>query len=184
MATNSTSSQDEIFSCQSTNIIKATSPLPIWDIRRYIWDMTSGTFKLLERMRALLISLNFKVQEFLVEKKHVSFHGKCRRTPTVSLNLQPGELAEVKSKEEILATLDFRGRNRGLGFMPEMLKYCGRRYRVLKRFDKMINEQTGKMRQIANTVILEGVICDGKAHGGCQRTCYGFWREVWLKRVQ
>jgi hypothetical protein len=109
--------------------------------------------------------------------------GKLKRTPTASLNLQCGELVEVKSIEEILATLDLDGRNRGLYFDPEMKKCCGGRYRVLKRIDKMINEETGQMRQITNTVLLDGVVCHGEFHGGCQRTCYCLWREIWLRRV-
>lgn len=184
MTTNSTSSQDEIFSCQSTNLIEATSPLHVWDIRQYMLDVSSGTFKPLERIRTLLISLKFKVQGIVGEKRYSLFLGKHRKTPTATLSLQPGELVEVKTKGEILATLDSGGRNRGLEFTPEMLKYCGGKYRVLKRLNAMINERTRKMRQIANTVILEKVTCDGKAHGGCQRTCYCFWREIWLKRVE
>lgn len=184
ITTNSTSLPDEIFSCQSTNLIKATSPLHIWDISQYIWDIRCGTFKPLERMHMWLIWLSLEIKMFLGGGKHITISGKCKRTPTVALNLLPGELVEVKSKEEILATLDTRGRNRGLGFTPEMLKYCGKRYRVLKRLDKMINEQTGAMRQIANTVFLEGVTCDGKAHGSCPRACYCLWREIWLKRVE
>lgn len=184
LPTNSVGSKDEVFSCQSTNLIKATSRLPAWDIRQYIWDIGSGRFKPIERMHELLISFNSKVQQILGGKRYAAFHGKYRRTPTISLNLQPEELVEVRSKEEILSTLDSKGRNRGLEFTAEMLKFCGKRYRVLKRFDKMINEKTGKMRQIANSVILERVTCDGRAHGGCQRNCYCFWREIWLKKVQ
>ena len=36
------------------------------------------------------------------------------------LNLQPGELVRVKSKREIVATLDKMNRNRGLSFDHEM----------------------------------------------------------------
>ena len=46
------------------------------------------------------------------------------------LGLQPGELVEIKSEEEIRRTLDATGKNRGLGFMPEMWPHCGRRGRV------------------------------------------------------
>ncbi len=176
---NSKSSTDRIFSCQSTNLINAASPVARirMDISQYIWDIRCGTFKPLNRMHKLLIW-------FLGREKHVTISGKCKRTPAVALNLLPGELVKVKSREEILATLDSKGRNRGLLFSPEMLRYCGKRYRVLRRLDKMINEQTGEMRQIANTILLERVTCDGKAHGGCQRTCYCLWREIWLKRVE
>jgi hypothetical protein len=88
----------------------------------------------------------------------------------------------VLSEEEILSTLDSTGRYHGLGFMPEMRKFCGKKFKVLKRVEKMMIEGKG-MRKLRPTVILEGVFCDGEAHGGCQRTCYCFWREGWLKRV-
>lgn len=170
--------------CQSTNLIKATSPLPKWDIRRTpLWDVASGIYGPFERLRIMMISLALKVHTSLGSKRDSMLRGKLRRTPTASLSLQRGDLVEVKDEEEILRTLDSRAKNRGLEFTPEMLKYCGRRFRVLKRLNKMMNEQTGEMRQIANTVLLEGVTCDGKAHGGCQRTCYCLWREIWLRRV-
>jgi len=100
----------------------------------------------------------------------------------VSLNLKPGEIVEVLSENEILSTLDEKGLYQRLGFMPEMRKYCGKKFRVLKKVNRMMVEGKG-MRRIKNTVILEGVFCDGEAHGGCQRTCYICWREGWLRRV-
>lgn len=172
-----------MFFCQSTNLRKATSPLPIWNIRQYLWDISSGTAGPLERARILLISLNSLVRKSITGKAYATTYGRLKKTPAMALNLQPGELVEVKSKKEILSTLDFNGRNRGLVFNAEMLKYCNKKYRVFRRVDKMINEKTKKMRQISNTVILEGSMCDGKAHGGCQRTCYCLWREIWLRRV-
>ena len=53
-----------------------------------------------------------------------------------SLNLKVGDWVEVRSREEILATLDQNGRLENLPFMPEMLQYCGQRLRVFKRADK------------------------------------------------
>ena len=55
---------------------------------------------------------------------------------TASLNLKAGEWVEVRSQEEILATLDGNGRLENLPFMPEMLQQCGKRFRVFKRADK------------------------------------------------
>ena len=52
-----------------------------------------------------------------------------RRPP---LHLRVGEIVEVRSEAEILATLDERGELDGLPFMPEMLDFCGRRFRVHK----------------------------------------------------
>ena len=170
--------------CQSTNLKEATLPLRAWDIRQYVWDIGSGTFGPMERMRALIYSLGIKTIAVLGGKKHIPLRGKCRRTPILTLDLKQGELVEVRSQNEILATLDSLGRNRGLVFNAEMLKYCGKKYRVARRVDQMINEKSGRMRKLSNTVILEGVTCNGKAHGGCQRSCYSLWREIWLKRAK
>lgn len=101
-----------------------------------------------------------------------------------SLNLQPRELVEVKSEKEILETLDSRGKNRGLLFMPEMLKYCGKKFRVYKRLEKIILESTGELRKIRNTVLLDNVLCDGSMHLDCDRSCFHYWREAWLRRVK
>jgi hypothetical protein len=35
-----------------------------------------------------------------------------------------------------------------------------------------------------DAVHLEGLRCDGSAHGGCQAGCLLFWKEVWLERVR
>ena len=180
--------EDEVFLCQVTNLINAASP-HFWDIWQISYDISiraQGTafYKPLKLLHVLVRKLNFIFNTiFGLRKQHI-LQGKLRRTPTVSLSLQPGELVEVKRKDEILATLDFRGRNRGLLFHHELLKYCGRRYRVLKRVNKILNEQTGQLNHVFNTVILEGVTCDGKFHGDCQRNCYCLWREAWLKRIE
>jgi len=99
------------------------------------------------------------------------------------LGLQPGEVVEVKSEDEIRQTLDAGGKNRGLGFMPEMWDYCGQRGRVFKRVEKICLENVPRtVRKMKNTVILEGAVCKGSGIG-CDRACFYFWRECWLKRV-
>lgn len=104
------------------------------------------------------------------------------RSSAEVLNLQPGELVRVKSESEILKTLDSCGRNRGLAWIPCMRKYCGQECRVYKRVERIILETTGEIRRAKNTVLLEGVICEGLY--GCDRSCFPFWREVWLERVR
>jgi hypothetical protein len=110
--------------------------------------------------------------------------GQSERSVSASLNLQPGEWVRVKSRKEIEATLDNLGRNRGLGFPPEMVKLCNGRFRVLRRIERVIVEWTGEMRRIANTVILDGATCTGLARRGCPRDCHHLWRECWLERVE
>lgn len=100
-----------------------------------------------------------------------------------ALQLQPGELVEVKSVEEIMVTLNGDRRNKGLRWMTGMRKHCGKQYRVLKRLETIMLEDSGELRKMKNTVLLEGVMCDGKDFGKCDRSCFHFWREVWLRRV-
>jgi hypothetical protein len=100
------------------------------------------------------------------------------------LNLNQGEWVQVRSLDKIFATLDEKGNYRGLFFMPEMAKFCGKKFKVFKKVEKITIESTGEMRKlISPTVFLEGVFCDGGFHEGCDRSCLCFWREVWLTRV-
>jgi hypothetical protein len=105
------------------------------------------------------------------------------RIESEPLALQPGDLVEVKPIERILATLDAHRRHRGLRWMTGMRQYCGGRYRVHKRVDRIMLETDGRIRRMKDTVLLEGVVCDGKEFGGCDRSCFHFWREAWLQRV-
>ena len=100
------------------------------------------------------------------------------------LGLRVGELVEVRSQEEILATLDERGELDSLPFMPEMLQYCGKRFTVYKVAHKLCDTitRTG-MRRMRDAVHLTGVRCDGEAHGGCQTACMIYWKDAWLRRV-
>ena len=100
------------------------------------------------------------------------------------LHLRVGEIVEVRSQAEILATLDENGELDGLPFMPEMLAWCGRRLRVDKLALKLCDtiESTG-MHRIRDAVHLEMSRCDGQAHGGCQAGCRIYWKEAWLKRI-
>jgi hypothetical protein len=100
------------------------------------------------------------------------------------LSLRPGELVRVRSAPEIFSTLDERGTLDGLPFMPEMLKYCGRKWRVSHRADKTCGARDWGPRRLYNTVHLADLRCDGAAHGGCQAACLMYWKEAWLERVK
>jgi hypothetical protein len=94
-----------------------------------------------------------------------------------------GDLVEVRSREEILATLDLEGCVDGMPFMPEMLQFCGRTIRVSAVAHKTcdVAMKTRKARRLDTMVHLENTACDGSAHGGCQADCNLFWKDVWLK---
>src|SRR5215213_6054685 len=86
--------------------------------------------------------------------------------------LRIGEVVRVKSVDEILATLDENGRLDALPFMPEMLRFAGQQFPVYRRAIKACDTAnwTG-MHRMHNAVHLEGLRCDGSAHGGCQAGC-------------
>ena len=110
--------------------------------------------------------------------------GTLTRTPVQELGLKPGDLVEVKSRREIEATLDKEGRNRGLVCDIELMPYCGKRFKVLSRLDRMISEATGEMRTVTATVMLDGVPCPcAFSVGGCPRSDFSYFREIWLKKI-
>ena len=111
----------------------------------------------------------------------------ARRAPALEqsvevLGLMPGEWVEVKSLPEILSTLDANGKLHGLEFLPGMQPFCGQRFKVFKRMATLYQEESGQVRRLKNTVLLNDVQCDGLLMK-CDRSCYLFWREAWLKRV-
>jgi hypothetical protein len=102
-----------------------------------------------------------------------------------TLALRAGDVVEVLSEAEILATLDENGELENLPFMPEMLKYCGQRLTVYKIANKACDtiNQSG-MLKMENAVHLSGVRCDGGGHGGCQAACLIYWKTAWLRKVE
>jgi hypothetical protein len=187
-----------LFSCQATEVLRATEgPVNWWEPRQYLEDLTSGNSTVKHVARAVLVGLFNRFQKLSVRllprwcliqggKRYPFIKGTAPtgQTPDDELGLQPGEIVEIRSKEEIFATLDNEDRTRGLSFDTEMLKYCGRRAKVLRRVERIIDEKTGRMLRIKRaTVILDGVVCTGDYHRCCPRAVYPYWREVWLKRV-
>jgi hypothetical protein len=108
---------------------------------------------------------------------------KLPPAPPEGLGLRPGELVRVRSALEIGPTLDPSGALDGMPFMPEMLQYCGRTFRVSQRADKTCAGD-GAVRRMHNAVHLADLRCDGASHGGCQAACLVFWKDAWLERVE
>jgi len=101
-----------------------------------------------------------------------------------ALGLRRGDRVRIRSREEILSTLDERGTLGALPFMPEMLRFCGDSFVVSASAHKTcdtISNSGG--RRMENAVHLADLRCDGSAHGGCQAACLLFWKEAWLEPV-
>jgi hypothetical protein len=189
---------ETIYSCQATELKRATpSEVPWWQPGQYVQDIRSGNATVGRVIRGLLIGFFNKLQQantrFLPRftmihggNEYPFLNGRARAKHSAEgLNLQPGDMVEVKSKDEILDTLDERDYTRGLRFDREMLHYCGRRGRVLRRVERLIDEKTGKMLTIkSDCIIIDGFICTGDYHRMCPRSIYPYWREAWLRRVE
>jgi hypothetical protein len=98
--------------------------------------------------------------------------------------LRAGDWVEVRSREEILRTLDPNGCLENMPFMPEMLRYTGQRFRVFKRAHRTCDtvDYVGGLH-LKRAVHLEGLRCDGSSHDDCEARCLLFWKEAWLKNV-
>jgi hypothetical protein len=192
-----TGSEDERFSCQATELLRAApNRVPPWDIGQYVRDVRSGNAGLLATIRGVAIGVFNEYQDFsrrflprplrIKDGIRLPFiQGRLERTPEGGLDLRPGELVRIRSKQEIVSTLDGGNSNRGLSFDPEMLWYCGRQARVLRRVERTIDERTGKLLHLKRACItLEGVTCRGEYHRCCPRADYPYWREAWLERVE
>jgi hypothetical protein len=173
----------ERFTCQATELVNASSRLPWWDVRQYVREVMLGETTIPELFVDLLGRARQKTLRIFSRQKEPAENLIAQPTPTENLNLQAGEWVEVKNLEEIRSTLDINGKNRGLGFAPDQAEFCGKRFRVAGRVEKLILEWSGEMRIISNTVELEEATCHGRMCRSCPRNCYHLWREIWLRRV-
>lgn len=199
---------ETIYVCQNTQVKFATQPLEWWDVRQYVEDYTSGNVRLSQLATGLLYSLWRTVAEagigvgtalrWIYDQFQRAVGGspypmrpygvpKGTATPKALLDLKEGDRVRVKPHSEILKTLDFNYRNRGLYFDAEMVPFTEREYQVDRRLKHIIDERTGKMvRFKTDAIILKDVVCEAR-YAICRRFCpraiYPYWREIWLERV-
>jgi hypothetical protein len=183
----------ERYRCQATEIINATHEVrgrDRWKPGFYVRDLTSGNVTLFDFIRFGLLAM---LNSFLLRWfgwRFPRIRGLAGdKTPSEKSDLQKGELVRVKSKKEIMRTLNRGQRNQGLWFDVEMVPYCNTgNYKVLRRVERIINEKTGEMMKLPNPcIILDGVVASGnystqRMFG--KRHEYIYWREIWLQRVE
>lgn len=204
----SVSESVKTYRCQATQIPAASTACPWWDLRQYLQDYFSGNVPLRRVVDALVYSIYFHISQlgiglgkpmrWLYNTTHKLWGGTRfpetpgsipagERTPSVSLGLQPGELVRVKSHDEILKTITVDRQNRGMYWSAELVPYCGKELRVLSRVSRLIDEKTSRMIEMKNAcIVLDGAVCDAR-YSPCRMLCpksmFGYFREVWLERV-
>lgn len=199
--------RDEVrYSCQATELFEASRPLSWWDPRQYARDILSGNQTLGHALKVLAVAVvrairknaprGYRIWTWLHERVHDELmgrpvprvEGRIPRgdpTPARALNLRPGQWVRIRELEDILATLDEAGKNRGLRFDYEMVPFCGSSVRVKGYARRIIDEGTGAMIDMKTPcVLLEGVICRSE-YSECRLLCprriHSFWREIWLE---
>jgi hypothetical protein len=187
-------SDERHYFCQSTELYKSTEAFPAGErfrrARIMLKEIRNGDLGMLQALQLYAVYLWQKMLRRLGCDNWL--RGPHKRTPMQSLNLRPGELVRVKSRAQIVQTLDHKMSNRGMALCYEMVRCCGREAEVRYRVDRLINERTGVMREIADTVTLssmrgcgslgEECLCYSEP-GDCPRGELMYWREIWLERV-
>jgi hypothetical protein len=186
---------DRPWQCQATQIPHASARLHGWEFDQYAADVRNwGVLKVL---RVMFVEALNRVQRLcrrslppslLVRggEPYPFIAGALEKglTPSAKLDLQPGDRVRIRSREEIVKTLDHTSHNRGLSFDAEMVQYCGRTAVVRDRVGRLIDELTGQMIEIkSDCIILEGVTCKADYHRLCTRGIYPYWREIWLEKI-
>jgi len=131
-----------------------------------------------------------KRKNYLLRLTHKSKNGQNRPVELVdklSSNgpFKPGDIVRVRSKEEIQATLDGWNQLKGCAFMEEMWRYYGTKQKVFKSVNKFLDERDYLIKKCKNIYLQEGVVCEGiKDIAECDRSCFFFWREEWLEKIE
>jgi hypothetical protein len=211
LSANAVSTRDDgtpIYRCQATTLPEWTQPLAWWDVRQYWRDVRNGNVTARHAVTTLVLATVFNMRRLPIGYRiNVWFYGRVHQwlrgfpdphgngdipmgkpTPDERLGLEPGELVEIRSREEIFRTVNEGNFNRGLQIDEEMTKYCGGRYRVTSRVTRIINERSGEMMHFKNPcIVLDDVNCMGEYSAKrllCPRRITAYWREIWLKRVE
>ena len=152
-----------------TEIVAATTPLPTANLRQYVEDVASRNMRPVEFARELARAYAntfarkaLRLIELDGSRSSVRKPGAATTQDAAKLDLEVGEWVKIRPAEEILATLNDDRKNRGLVFEQEMLRHCGKTYRVLARLSRIIDEKSGRMIKLTNDCIaLEGLTCRG-----------------------
>jgi hypothetical protein len=177
---------DRKYFCQMTALWEASTALSPLDPRPDLRTLLSGNVGIVGFLIAVLTRLFNAVQRlrggvgfpFMPEPAALGV------VPLSNLQLKAGDTVVVRRQEEIAQTL-IAGRNRGLWFDRDMVRFCGHPAVVRKRVSRVIHEGTGKMVHMTTPcVMLENVAATGEFLRLCPQHEYIFWREAWLSRTE
>jgi hypothetical protein len=155
-----------------------------WDIRQDLRPVFAGNVTVGAFCVAMLTRLFNAAQWLRRGAGHPSWDlGPGESVRPIAQSLAPGDTVRVLPMTDIAPTLNDKGRHRGLWFDRDMIRHCGRRYVVLRRVDRIIDDATGQMRELKTpSLVLDGVEASGEFLRFCPQHEYPLWREAWLTR--
>lgn len=174
--------------CQATSLLDASERLGTFDPVPYVREYACGNVSLSRFLRVSARAVVAETARKMGLIAEVPLPGTAGPdTVEETLDLKPGELVQIRSAQEIAATLDAGGRSRGMWFDREMMVYCGRTARVRRRVERFIDDRDGRLVEMKSPVVsLDGVVCSGDhslRRWFCAREIFPYWRECWLRRV-
>jgi hypothetical protein len=133
-------SDDTHYYCQSTELSKATEAFPgrhkFWWVRIPFREIRNGDRSVSELLKLFVLKY---WQRLRLAVNSETLRGPHKRAPSESLDLQPDDLVRVKSRVEIVQTMDHNERNRGLSLSHEMMRCCRAVAEVRYRVDRLID---------------------------------------------
>jgi hypothetical protein len=185
-----------VYRCQATELHRfAPRPLPLKQVSQFTADVRTGNAGVGAVVRSVLVALYDRFQglskKLLPAKLWIkggrqwgNIRGTAVKTPNPTSGLRPGDVVRIRSKDEVAATLNADGLNRGMGFDAEMGRFCGRTATVARRVDQIVDERNGRMiRMKSPCLVLENVVCEGAFNLNCPRAITPYWREAWLEKI-
>jgi hypothetical protein len=186
---------EERYFCQSTELLRSTEAFPgrmkPWLVRIALRQIRQQDVSPWETAKLFVRWLRLRIHRAISGDDRLR-GPHTKGTPIAVLDLKPGELVRIKDFDQIVATLDRKKRNRGISLCHEMTRCCGAVAEVRYRVTRLIEERSGKMRELNHSVTLENpsgepsmcdeCLCYGEM-GDCPRGELMYWREIWLERM-
>jgi hypothetical protein len=133
-----------------------------------------------EAFRSLKKNLDVILSKFELRSRN----DRLQVSQADKVSYKSGDRVRVRSQEEIEALINRWKETKGCGFMDGMWEYCDTTQVVKKLILRFVDERTLEIKKTRGIVILENVYCNGTLiFGECDRSCYFFWREEWLEKI-
>jgi hypothetical protein len=179
---------EEVYRCQMTQALFASTPIQVRDLGQYTAEVRSGNVGLVRFVQVAARMVWWRIVRRFGRTPDMPPLAGPDRVDGERLDLAAGDLVEVRSLPEIGRTLDANAKHRGLVYSEELTPACGKKFVVKTRVERLIDERTGLMLQMKNDcIVLEGFVCSGDRTESalfCPREAYPLFREAWLKRVE